>query len=139
MGRCTCEVWFWTPSSLVTITLTQPISTSICFWCNPLPIPQQTSYLHLPHSRRANFTMSSILLLSLCIAVGQKLASERRIGSLSCAATKVPQCLRPLPNFFLALHSLSPPHHTLMEWANLRGQFQPNCGLPRDAKSGKLY
>ena len=40
--------YFLSPPPLVTVTLTPLISTVVCFWGTPLPLPAQTSYVHAP-------------------------------------------------------------------------------------------
>ena len=48
---CIPPIWtgFFYPSPLVTVKLTQLISTVVCFWGTPpLPLPVQTSYVHAP-------------------------------------------------------------------------------------------
>ena len=38
--RTSVKIWYFrTPSLLVTVSLTQPISTYVWFWANPLPLP----------------------------------------------------------------------------------------------------
>ena len=60
-----CKIWgFWAPSPFVAAQLTQPISTIVCFWANPLP-SVQTSYVNNPLMLRMSSKYYPLMTLLL--------------------------------------------------------------------------